>query len=122
MLTASLPASPKPGATFCFPVVTIVTSGKVSCYCGLKDNNKMTHPRLYKRVQPVGQMAKSASIIVAPKAPVITCTVVDYSAGGACVQIFGQQTLPDRFEFLYGNVKKKARVVWRRGTRIGLVF
>jgi hypothetical protein len=82
----------------------------------------MTHPRLYKRVQPTGQMSRSASIIVAPKLPVITCTVVDYSAGGACLQIFGQQTLPDRFEFLYGNVKKKARVVWRRGTRIGVVF
>jgi hypothetical protein len=67
-------------------------------------------------------MSRSASIIVAPKLPVITCSVVDYSAGGACLQIFGQQVLPDRFEFLYGTVKKKARVVWRRGTRIGVVF
>ena len=82
----------------------------------------MTHPRLYKRVQPTGQMSRSASIIVAPKLPVIACTVVDYSAGGACLQIFGQQTVPERFELLYGNVRKKCRIAWRRGIRIGVAF
>jgi hypothetical protein len=30
--------------------------------------------------------------------------------------------VPDRFEFLYGGVKKKIRVVWRRGIRIGVAF
>jgi hypothetical protein len=30
--------------------------------------------------------------------------------------------LPDRFELLYGTVRKKCRVVWRRGIRIGVVF
>jgi hypothetical protein len=30
--------------------------------------------------------------------------------------------LPDRFELLHGGVKKKSRVVWRRGIRIGVAF
>jgi PilZ domain-containing protein len=82
----------------------------------------MAHARLYERIRPAGMMSKAARIIVAPKLPVITCTVVDYSAGGACLQICGQPALPERFELLYGNVKKKGRVVWRRGTLIGVVF
>jgi hypothetical protein len=31
-------------------------------------------------------------------------------------------TLPDRFELLYGNVKKRCRIAWRRGIRIGVAF
>jgi hypothetical protein len=30
--------------------------------------------------------------------------------------------VPVRFELLHGNVKKKSRVVWRRGIRIGVAF
>jgi hypothetical protein len=82
----------------------------------------MTHPRLYKRVVPSGQMSRTGQIIVGPKLPVLTCRVVDYSAGGACLDIYGLGAVPDRFEFLYGSVKKKCRVVWRRGIRIGVVF
>jgi hypothetical protein len=52
----------------------------------------------------------------------MTCRVVDYSAGGACLDIYGLDAVPDRFEFLYGGVKKKIRVVWRRGIRIGVAF
>jgi len=82
----------------------------------------MTHPRLYKRVVPSGQMAKTGQIIRGPKLPVLTCRVVDYSAGGTCLEVHGLGPIPDRFEFLYGTVRKKCRVVWRRGVRIGVVF
>jgi hypothetical protein len=51
----------------------------------------------------------------------LTCRVVDYSAGGACLDIYGL-VVPDRFEFHYGGVKKKSHVVWRRGIRIGVAF
>jgi hypothetical protein len=30
--------------------------------------------------------------------------------------------LPDRFELLHGKVRKKSRIVWRRGIRIGVAF
>ena len=82
----------------------------------------MTHPRLYKRVKPSGLMSATCRIVVSPKLPVLTCKVVDYSAGGACLDIYGLGSLPDRFELLYGGVKKKSRVVWRRGIRIGVAF
>ena len=67
-------------------------------------------------------MAKNGQIVVAPKAPVINCTIVDYSPGGACLEIFPMPALPERFELFYGNVKKRSRVVWRRGIRIGVAF
>jgi PilZ domain len=67
-------------------------------------------------------MNSEAKITTAPKSPPIACTLVDYSAGGACLQLFPMVALPDRFEFHYGNVRKKCRIVWRRGIRIGVVF
>jgi hypothetical protein len=82
----------------------------------------MSQPRLYKRVRPSGKMSSEAKIIVAPKSSPIACTVVDYSPGGACLQIVPMLTLPDRFELLYGGVRKKCRIAWRRGIRIGVAF
>ena len=79
-------------------------------------------PRLYPRVRPTSSEAAKAQIIVGPKAPVIACRLVDYSAGGACLEIFPMVPLPKRFELLHGSVRKKSRVVWRRGVRIGVAF
>ena len=67
-------------------------------------------------------MSSGAKIIVAPKSPPIVCTLIDYSVGGACLQLFPMVTLPNCFELLYGTVRKKCRVVWRRGIRIGVAF
>jgi hypothetical protein len=78
--------------------------------------------RLYQRVRPSTANAAKAQIIVAPKRPVIACRLIDYSRGGACLEIFPMVPLPDRFELLHGAVKKKSRVVWRRGIRIGVAF
>jgi hypothetical protein len=85
-------------------------------------SQQMTQPRLYKRVAPSGQMSRTGQIIVGPKLPAMTCRVVDYSAGGACLDIYGLGAVPDRFEFLYGGVRKKSHIVWRRGIRIGVAF
>lgn len=82
----------------------------------------MAQPRLYKRIVPSGQMSRTGKIIVGPKDPILTCTVLDYSAGGACLELYGQGSVPNRFEFIYGNVKKKSRVVWRRGLKFGVAF
>jgi hypothetical protein len=78
--------------------------------------------RLFQRVRPAGGEAARAQIIVGPKAPVIACRLVDYSRGGACLEIFPMVEVPDRFELLHGGVKKKCRVAWRRGVRIGVAF
>jgi hypothetical protein len=89
---------------------------------GTRQSRQMTHPRLYKRISPSGLMSKTAQIILGPKLPALTCRVVDYSAGGACLDIHGIGAVPDRFEFFYSGVRKKSRVVWRRGIRIGVAF
>ena len=67
-------------------------------------------------------MTSEAKVIVATKAPPIVCTLIDYSAGGACLQFFPMVPLPERFELLYGSVRKKCRIVWRRGIRVGVAF
>jgi hypothetical protein len=80
------------------------------------------YPRRFARVRPRGGDSSLAKLIVGPKAPVIDCKVVDYSAGGACLEVSGQTKLPDRFELLFGATKKRCRVVWRVGRRLGVAF
>lgn len=80
------------------------------------------HPRRFVRVRPTGRGASAAKLIVSPKDPVIDCTVVDYSPGGACLEVFGQPKLPGRFELLFGGTRKRCRVVWHTGSRLGVAF
>jgi hypothetical protein len=82
----------------------------------------MTQPRRFARVRPAGLMSDEARLIVGAKLPVVNCHIVDYSAGGACIELARDVTLPARFELLHGAVKKRCRVVWKRGLRLGLVF
>ena len=82
----------------------------------------MAHPRLYKRVRPTGLMSSKAKVIVPSKSTPVECTLVDYSAGGACLELFPMVALPDRVELVYGSVRKKCRIVWRRGIRVGVAF
>ena len=58
-------------------------------------------------------MTSGAKVVIASKSPPISCTLIDYSAGGACLEFFPMVLLPERFELLYGNVRKKCRIVWR---------
>jgi hypothetical protein len=80
------------------------------------------YPRLFVRVRPTGQMSGGAKIIVGPKAPAIDCKVVDYSPGGACLEVSGQPKLPARFELVFGSTRKRCRVVWTAGRRLGVAF
>jgi hypothetical protein len=52
-------------------------------------------------------VSRVGKIVVSPREPVLDCTVVDYSAGGACLEICGPIALPERFELLWGGTKKK---------------
>ena len=80
------------------------------------------YPRLFARLRPEGRVSRIAKIFVGPKAPVIECILVDYSAGGACLQLQKFIQLPERFEVLYGTTRKRCRVVWKRALRIGVAF
>lgn len=79
-------------------------------------------PRRFARVRPSGKVSNVGKIIVDPKAAPIDCTVVDYSAGGACLQVLFGTSLPNRFELLYGATKKRCRIVWKQGQRLGVSF
>ena len=80
------------------------------------------HPRRFSRVRPSGQVSRVAKIIVDQKAPVVDCGIVDYSAGGACLELASEVSLPPRFELLHGRTRKRCRLVWRAGRRIGVAF
>jgi len=80
------------------------------------------HPRRFARVRPRGLVSDLAKLIVGPKEPVIDCRIVDYSPGGACLEIAGQTTLPNRFELVFSGTRKRCRVVWSAGRRLGVAF
>lgn len=82
----------------------------------------MRQERRFARVKPSGSLSRSGKIIVDPKSPVVNCSIVDYSAGGACVEVAPGTSLPKRFELLYVGTKKKCRVVWTAGSRLGVAF
>src|SRR5579859_6729378 len=82
----------------------------------------MQYPRLYARVRPQGRLSSAAKILFGSKASVIECILIDYSAGGACLQLQKVADLPDRVEVLYGTTRKRCRIVWKRGMRIGVSF
>jgi hypothetical protein len=80
------------------------------------------YPRRFSRVRPTGRISDAGKVILGPKDPVINCRVVDYSPGGACLEVLGQIKLPGRFELVFGGTKKRCRVVWNAGRRIGVAF
>ena len=80
------------------------------------------HTRRFTRVRPTGRNSDVAKVIIGAKDPVINCRVVDYSPGGACLEIWEQTKLPGRFELLFGGIKKRCRVVWTAGRRLGVSF
>lgn len=84
----------------------------------------MTQQRRFERIRPAGLMARTARIITGGSDPVIDCTVIDYSAGGACLDLDLSLAarLPQRFDLHHGASRKKCRVVWTRGRRVGVCF
>jgi PilZ domain-containing protein len=90
---------------------------------GTPVDNKEGFPRRFRRVRPTGgRNADVAKVIISPKDPPVDCRVVDYSPGGACLEVWGQVNLPGRFELVFGATRKRCRVVWRAGRRMGVAF
>ena len=82
----------------------------------------MREHRRFIRIPPRGLVSRTATIIVDPKKPVITCNVIDQSAGGACLEICGQAVIPKQFILLHGGTRKKCHVVWQAGRRFGVSY
>lgn len=82
----------------------------------------MQEQRRFARVRPSGLVPKTATIFADLKSAVIACTVVDTSAGGACLEVHGSTAIPNRFILKHGGVKKNCRVVWQKSRRVGVSF
>ena len=80
------------------------------------------YPRRFARVRPAGVVSTSVKLLLEPKAPLLECKLLDYSAGGACIELQRAVPLPERFEMFHGNIKKRCRRVWTRGLRVGVSF
>lgn len=78
--------------------------------------------RRFVRIKPSGRNSNTGKIVTDPKAPAIDCFIVDTSAGGACLEVNPGTVTPKRFELVYGGVRKKCRVAWIHGRRIGVAF
>jgi len=67
-------------------------------------------------------VSRTAKIFLDPKAMPIECTVIDLSAGGACIELSKPDLLVPTFEFLHGGLKRTCNLAWRRGFRAGISF
>jgi hypothetical protein len=54
--------------------------------------------------------------------PAVSVMLLDVSTSGAKLACPAQAALPDRFILHEGFSRRHARVVWRRGNRVGVVF
>jgi hypothetical protein len=78
--------------------------------------------RRFHRVRPSGLVPKTATMFADIKSPVTSCMVVDISAGGACLDVYGSAPIPRRFTLNHGRTKKSCYLVWQKGRRIGVSF
>jgi len=78
--------------------------------------------RRFRRVRPSGIVSSNATIIVAPGKPAIGCTVIDLSAGGACLDVSNPEQLPNRFTLVHGATRKSCLIKWKKFRRIGVQF
>lgn len=78
--------------------------------------------RRFRRVRPSGLVSSNATIIVAPGKPAIGCTVIDLSAGGACLDVSNPEQLPSRFTLVHGATRKSCLIKWKKFRRIGVQF
>jgi len=83
---------------------------------------KPDNRRRHARVRPSGLVSNTATIIVGPKGPTIGCTIIDLSAGGACLDLPDPDRLPNRFVLLHGVTKKNCLIKWKKFRRIGVQF
>jgi hypothetical protein len=78
--------------------------------------------RRFTRVRPSGLVSSAATIIIGPNRPTIGCTIIDLSAGGACLDLPDPDRLPSRFVLLYGGTRKNCLIMWKKFRRIGVQF
>jgi len=82
----------------------------------------MSEQRRFHRIRPSGLIPKTGIMFADLKSPAAACTIIDISAGGACIEVHGAAAIPRKFTLNHGGVKKICNLVWQRGRRIGVRF
>jgi hypothetical protein len=82
----------------------------------------MREHRRYHRVRPSGLVSKTGTLFADMKSRPTACSIIDLSAGGACIDVHGSDAIPQKFILNHGGVKKTCRVMWQQGRRVGVAF
>ncbi len=82
----------------------------------------MQDHRRFHRVRPAGLVSKTGIIFADLKSAPTPCSIIDISAGGACIEVHGSGAIPNRFILSHGGVQKACRVVWQKSRRVGVAF
>lgn len=79
---------------------------------------------LEQRKHPRHRTLKSARIVFNQRFSVISCTVRNLSAGGACLQVATSVGVPDSFDLTIDpdDSSRSCNVAWRSEQRIGVAF
>jgi hypothetical protein len=85
-------------------------------------SNEGIEKRRFHRIRPSGLVSRTGTIFPDLKSRPTACTIVDVSAGGACIDVHGSDAIPRRFILNHGGVKKTCYLVWQKGRRIGVAF
>jgi hypothetical protein len=70
------------------------------------------------------RIARSATLIVPPRSPVIHSNVQDHPSGSACMHRADTYGVPQTFEltFEHGRTRRACRIVWRTHDKLGVAF
>lgn len=84
-----------------------------------------TAERTDRRTVRRTKVLRNAKLIMAGRRwPVVPCTVVNITSGGACLRLANTYGLPQHFDLTFecGRTRRPCRVVWRTDDELGVAF
>lgn len=82
----------------------------------------MVEKRRWIRLKPSGLVPRTGKLLLGDKGELVECRIIDFSAGGACLELPRYLDLPKRFEFINGRTRTVCRLAWARGYRVGIMY
>ena len=75
-----------------------------------------------RRIVPRRPVLMMGVIVFSEIAPRIQCKVTNISETGAGLEISTTVDIPQEFDLVVEGIRRRCRVVWTSGTRIGVAF
>jgi hypothetical protein len=82
----------------------------------------MVDPSDERRQRPRARTLKEARIVFNDRRSVIDCTARNLSASGAQLHVPNVASVPNEFELWIGDVRHKAKIIWKEVGRIGVAW